>query len=190
MSNNKIDYLSEDPKINDQQFCLISFVSKKNIENAKIDAFKIRGSYDTLEGAQTQAKKLQELDPNFHIFVGRVGMWLPFDPEPSSIKDQHYYEEGLQKLIKGYEENLEKAKVLEEQRKREMRGKAINETGFSKKEESISQGAKIQMLKKAKEEDMKNFEGLDSEPEKINKDIVNNKITENINKLKNIYDEL
>lgn len=40
---------------------------------------KVRGTYDTYREAQVRAKLLQRKDKNFHVFVGQVGYWLPWD---------------------------------------------------------------------------------------------------------------
>ena len=42
---------------------------------------KIRGSFPTLEEAELRAKMLREADPNHDIYVGPVGIWIPWNPE-------------------------------------------------------------------------------------------------------------
>jgi hypothetical protein len=126
--SNKIDYLTEDEPIKEQNYVCMSFLSPEGISNCKIRGVKIRGVFSTLEEASKQAKKLQEVDPAFHVFVGEVGKWLPWDPEPDSVKDQIYREEELQKLMKGYLENQEKAKQVEQQRKQQMVEDAVKQT--------------------------------------------------------------
>ena len=42
---------------------------------------KIRGVYDSKQEAEKRAKELQVKDCSFHIFVGQVGYWLPWDPQ-------------------------------------------------------------------------------------------------------------
>ena len=37
--------------------------------------------YDSYEQAERRAKQLQRTDRSFHVFVGQVGYWLPWDPE-------------------------------------------------------------------------------------------------------------
>ena len=51
--------------------------------------------------------------------AGEMGKWLPFDPNPDSqaVKDSEYANEELNKMMKGYLENQEKAKLYHEQRK-------------------------------------------------------------------------
>ena len=49
---------------------------------------KVRGVYSSLKEAQFRATKLQKLDPNFNVYVGQVGYWLPWDPRPDKIEGQ------------------------------------------------------------------------------------------------------
>jgi len=49
---------------------------------------KVRGTYDSLKEAQVRAKVLQRKDPNFNVYVGQVGYWLPWEPDADSVQDQ------------------------------------------------------------------------------------------------------
>jgi hypothetical protein len=42
---------------------------------------KVRGVYPTQQEAEFRAKKLREVDPNFDVYVGPVGVWMPWEPE-------------------------------------------------------------------------------------------------------------
>lgn len=70
-------------------------------------ALKVRGVYDSEKEAKTRAKLLQHRDKNFNVFIGQVGYWLPWDPNPHRIGDQEYMEEELNTLVKKYKENQE-----------------------------------------------------------------------------------
>lgn len=139
--NNNKDYLKEDEPINGQNFVCLSFISPEGIKNTTVRALKIRGVFDTYEEAQEHAKRLQEKDPHFHIFVGEVGKWLPWDPNPDDkekVKDSEYYEQELQKLIKGYEENRERARKEELARRNEMMNKGKDKVVDKDKVENIN----------------------------------------------------
>jgi len=123
----KIDHLTEDPPIVGQRFVCLSFVSPEGIRNCTTRALKIRGSYATYQEAQERCEELQKQDPDFDIFIGEVGKWLPWDPDPNSAKDQKYQEEELQKLVDGYKNNLDKAQRIQEERKRQMIDNAARE---------------------------------------------------------------
>jgi hypothetical protein len=120
--SHKLDYLTEDtftPK--DQKFVCLSFLSDKENKTTML-GIKIRGVFSTYDLACEHAKMYQDIDPSFHIYVGEMGKWLPFDPVPDSeaVKSSEYANEQLNSLMKGYLENQEKAKVFHEQRKTEM----------------------------------------------------------------------
>lgn len=91
----------------------------KNDFRTTVRGLKIRGSYSSHEEAVARSKKLQRQDPLHNIFVAEVGKWLPWDPEPSQVKEQEYAEEQLNTLMKKYKENEEAREEYErEQRER------------------------------------------------------------------------
>lgn len=79
----------------------------QNNNRCSVRGLKIRGTYASLQEAENRAKKLQKKDPNFHVFVGPVGYWLPWDPSPDGVQDQVYAEERLNDLMHEYKKNLE-----------------------------------------------------------------------------------
>lgn len=107
----EIDHLTEDSQIANQSYVCLSFVSPEGIKGCTMRALKVRGVYPSYEKAQERAAELQESDPNFHVFIGEVGKWLPWDPNPhEGAKDQIYYEKEMQELVAGYKENLANSK--------------------------------------------------------------------------------
>jgi len=70
-----------------------------------VQGLKVRGVYDTYKEAVGRAKSLQSLDPSFNVYVGQVGFWLPWDPEPSEMEDQEYADDQLNQLMKKYKSN-------------------------------------------------------------------------------------
>ena len=68
---------------------------------------KIRGTYNSHKEACMRAKKLQKDDPLHNVYVGQVGYWLPWDPNPNDVEDQEYAEKELNELMKKYKENQE-----------------------------------------------------------------------------------
>ena len=50
---------------------------------------KVRGCFDTIQEAQNKAKELQRQDRSFHVFVGQVGYWLPWDPCADKVTDEY-----------------------------------------------------------------------------------------------------
>lgn len=88
---------------------------------------KIRGSYPTQEEAELRCKMLREIDPNHDVFVGPVGMWMPWDPEAYKTGRVEYMEEELNQLMKEKTKNESNAKTAFEQRTKEAKQKAIEE---------------------------------------------------------------
>ena len=80
---------------------------------------KIRGVYDSVQEAEKKAKKLQSKDRSFHVFVGQVGYWLPWDPNADKIDDEEYLENDLNNLMKEYKKNEASRDIFYEEQKRE-----------------------------------------------------------------------
>jgi len=85
-------------KLEDDFFAVNSF-------RTTVQGLKVRGVFDTYGEAVNRAKTLQKLDPSFNVYVGQVGFWLPWDPEPHTVADQEYADEQLNQLMKKYKEN-------------------------------------------------------------------------------------
>lgn len=101
--------------------------SLKHHFQTSIRGLKVRGSYPTKEEADLRCKMLRELDPNHNIFVGEVGLWLPWDPEPYKTGNVEYMEEELNQLMHEKTKNEMNAKMEFEKRLKETRQKAIEE---------------------------------------------------------------
>jgi hypothetical protein len=88
---------------------------------------KVRGSYPTLEEAELRCKMLREVDPNHDVFVGPVGLWMPWEPEAYKTGRVEYMEEELNQLMHEKTKNETNAKTAFEQRVKETKQKAIEE---------------------------------------------------------------
>jgi hypothetical protein len=88
---------------------------------------KIRGSYPSQEEAELRCKLLREIDPNHDVFVGPVGMWMPWDPEAYKTGRVEYLEEELNQLMHEKNKNERQAKHEFEKRVAETKKKAIEE---------------------------------------------------------------
>jgi len=88
---------------------------------------KIRGSYPTMEEAEIRCKMLREIDPHHDVFVGPVGLWMPWDPEAYKTGRVEYMEEELNQLMHEKKKNETNAKTAFEQRLKEAKQKAIEE---------------------------------------------------------------
>ncbi len=88
---------------------------------------KIRGVFPTMEEAELRCKLLRELDPNHDVFVGPVGLWMPWDPEAYKTGRVEYMEEELNQLMSEKTKNEKNAKMAFEQRVKETKEKAIED---------------------------------------------------------------
>ena len=95
---------------------------------------KIRGSYSTQEEAELRCKMLREVDPNHNVYVGPVGMWMPFEPDAYKTGRVEYLEEELNQLMQEKNKNENKAKQEFEKRVAESKKKAIEENKKMAKE--------------------------------------------------------
>lgn len=92
-----------------------------------VRGLKIRGSYPTLEEAEMRAKLLREIDPNHDVFVGPVGLWMPWDPEAYKTGKVEYMEDELNQLMKEKNKNDQEAKVAFDDRVKTTKKDAIKD---------------------------------------------------------------
>jgi hypothetical protein len=88
---------------------------------------KVRGVYPTIEEAELRCKMLREMDPNHDVFVGPVGLWMPWDPEAYKTGRVEYVEEELNQLMQEKNKNESFAKSAFEQRVKDAKKKAIED---------------------------------------------------------------
>ncbi len=79
---------------------------------------KVRGTYGNPKEAELKAKKLQGKDKYHNIFIGEVGKWLPWDPNPSQVGEQQYAQDQLNSLMSKYKENEDNREKFFEERTR------------------------------------------------------------------------
>lgn len=100
-----------------------------------VRGIKVRGVYSTQEEAEMRCKTLRENDPNHDVYVGPVGLWMPWEPEAYKTGRVEYLEKELNDLMHEKKKNDTAAKDEFEQRIKETKEKAI-EDNIKKAEES------------------------------------------------------
>jgi hypothetical protein len=100
--------------------------------STSVRGIKIRGTYDTQREATIRAKVLQRRDKNFHVFVGQVGYWLPWDPNPEDMENQEYQKDHLNTLVKKYKENQQSKEDYYEDDKENKIKKARDDANINK----------------------------------------------------------
>ena len=100
---------------------------KEHAFQTSVRGLKVRGVYPSQEEAEMRCKKLRDSDPNHDIFVGPVGMWIPWDPDAYKTGRVEFMEEELNQLHSEKMKNEAKAKQEFETRIKETKKKAIEE---------------------------------------------------------------
>lgn len=101
--------------------------SREHAFQTSTRGLKIRGVFNTQEEAEMRCKKLRETDPHHDIFVGPVGMWIPWDPDAYKTGRVEFMEEELNQLHNEKLKNEERAKQAFDQRVKDAKKKAIME---------------------------------------------------------------
>lgn len=139
-----------------------TFNTQNNFQTS-VRGLKVRGSYSTQEEAELRCKLLRDVDPNHNVYVGPVGVWMPWEPDAYKTGRVEYLEDELNQLM--HEKNLNEAKAKHEFEKR------IQET----KRKAIEENVKL-----ARESGNKLTQRLDKEGNLVG---VNNTIEEDLKKL-------
>lgn len=93
--------------------------------HTSVRGVKIRGVYGNSKEAELKAKKLQTKDKYHNIFIGDVGKWLPWDPQPHEVAEQDYGQEQLNSLMRKYKENEDNREKFFEERTKGATGKKV-----------------------------------------------------------------
>ena len=107
-------------KINEQ-------FNREHAFQTSIRGLKVRGVYSSQEEAQNKCVSLRKQDPNHDIFVGPVGIWIPWDPEAYKTGNVQFLEEELNQLHQEKIKNETFAKQEFDKRVLETKRKAIEE---------------------------------------------------------------
>ena len=101
--------------------------SKENNFQTSVRGLKVRGIFPTQEEAELRCKMLRELDPNHDVYVGPVGLWIPFHPEAYKTGNVQYLEKELNELMHEKKKNDDSAKFEFDKRVKDSKVKAIQE---------------------------------------------------------------
>ena len=106
---------------------LLEEFNREHKFQTSVRGLKVRGSYPTQEEAEMRCKMLREVDPNHDVYVGPVGMWMPFHPESYKTGRVEYMEDELNQLMQEKTKNESSAKVEFDKRIKESKVKAIED---------------------------------------------------------------
>lgn len=100
---------------------------------------KVRGSFPTEQEAELRCKMLRELDPHHDVYVGPVGLWMPFHPDAYKTGRVEYLEDELNQLMSEKKKNEDKAKEEFDKRVKDAKVKAIEDN----KKKALESGNKL-----------------------------------------------
>jgi hypothetical protein len=101
-----------------------------------VRGLKVRGCFPSQQEAELRCKMLREIDPNHDVYVGPVGMWIPFHPEAYKTGRVEYLEDELNQLMSEKDKNEKSAKEDFDKRVKESKKKAIDDN----KEKALESG--------------------------------------------------
>ena len=107
---------------------------ERNQFKTSVRGVKVRGVYQSRQEAELRAGKLHKSDSNFHVFIGQVGYWLPWDPCADKIEDETFADSQLNDLMTKYKENNVNKDIFYEDQKRDKIKAAQEERLRSEKE--------------------------------------------------------
>lgn len=127
------NYLDEHEERLEKEF------GEKHAFQTSIRGIKVRGVFPTQQEAELRCKMLRQNDPNHDVYVGPVGIWVPFHPEAYKTGRVEYMEETLNELMSEKKKNEDKAKDEFDKRVKETKEKAIEEN----KKKALESGNKL-----------------------------------------------
>lgn len=80
---------------------------------------KVRRVFASAEEAQTFAKVLQRRYPKDNLFIGKVGVWLAWDPSEHLMPEVEYATQELNELMRKHKENEVNKEIFFEEEKAE-----------------------------------------------------------------------
>lgn len=101
--------------------------AKDHSFQTSVRGIKVRGVFPSQQEAEFRCRMLREADPNHDVYVGPVGIWVPFHPDAYKTGKVEYLEKELNELMHEKHKNEEKAKLAFDQRVKESKLQAIDE---------------------------------------------------------------
>ena len=111
---------------------------KTNSFKTSVRGVKVRGVFDTKREADVRAAVLQRQDSLFDVFVGQIGYWCPWDPNPQKIADIEYMNNDLNKLVKEYKANEVKKDMFYQEQKTQRQKDVLSAEERLKHQEGIN----------------------------------------------------
>jgi len=152
--------------------------NKENDFQTSVRGVKIRGVFPTQEEAQNKCISLRKQDPNHDIYVGPVGIWVPWDPDAYKTGKVEFMEEELNKLHEEKIKNETIAKQEFDKRVMDAKRKAIEENVKAAKKsgnvltQTIDEEGNLVGVKETTDFESRDVEE-EEETDKRNNDLIN-----------------
>lgn len=117
MSSEKIDYLLDDNKINNQTYACMSLITPATLKGCSKYLLKCRGVYGNEARAIDRCKELNKKDPTFGVYKVDVGKWIAWKDNAKEDEDPN---DELNELMQLYKKGRSESKLLHEKRKEEL----------------------------------------------------------------------
>ena len=138
---------------------------EQNDFQTSLRGVKIRGVFDTRDAAEARAKSLSTTDSSFHVFIGQMGYWLPWDPNADKVESEHFQNSQLNDMMEKYQENNVNRDMFYEEQKREKIKAAQEEVRKAKEAENAKKQAALEDVDEYEEDASENDREEDCEPE-------------------------
>ena len=119
---------------------------EQNEFQTSLRGIKIRGVFDTRQAAEARAKTLSNTDSAFHVFIGQVGYWLPWDPNADKVEDEHFQNTQLNDMMEKYQENNVNRDIFYEEQKRDKIKAAQEEVRVAKEKQEKEKQEKLNSI--------------------------------------------
>lgn len=106
---------------------LLEEYGEKNEFQTSVRGLKVRGVFPTQKEAELRCKMIRQFDPNHDVYVGPVGLWVPFHPDAYKTGRVEYLEKELNELMNEKKKADDLNKVNFENRVKESKLNAIQE---------------------------------------------------------------
>jgi len=159
---------------------------EQNEFQTSMRGLKVRGVYDTRQAADARAKKLSTSDSSFHVFIGQMGYWLPWDPNADGVQDEVFQNSQLNDMMEKYQENNINRDIFYEEQKRDKVKKAREEALKKKREQQGQKSLEaIVDVEKVVEDVEEVVEGVEKVVEDVEAivDEVKQEVTKEVHKL-------
>lgn len=130
---------------------------KDNNFMTSIRGIKVRGVFDTIDEAKNRCEFLKKIDNKFDIFIGQIGCWCPWSPNPNDLENQEYSETQLNTLMKQYKKNMDERDEIFDKRKNDyiMRGKKDDDIASNLQEQDTWTKRKLEESREESKEESK-----------------------------------